>query len=65
MPIYQYECNNKDCDYEEVIEDLYKLDDPVPKCPKCKKLMKKRIGTFGKHLSWAAWRTDFGAASKA
>ena len=58
MPIYEYQCN--DCDHQ--FETLQKMSDaPLTDCPACEKpALRKKISAPGFRLSGSGWyETDF------
>ena len=69
MPIYQFICKNKECsgcdqESSELLAKPSEVDDSVPLCSICHTPMTRQLGMFGKHLSWASWRTDLEAGRK-
>ena len=54
MPIYEYKC--KECKTEK--EELQQLNDPPPKCEKCKKEMVKQISRMDFQLKGGGWYKD-------
>lgn len=63
MPIYEYQCQS--CDYE--FEKLQRIsDDPLQECPQCHQLsLKKKISAAGFRLSGGGWyETDFKSGNK-
>ena len=63
MPIYEYQCNA--CEHQ--FEELQKLsDDPLKTCPSCEKdELKKLISAGGFRLKGDGWyETDFKTGSK-
>ena len=63
MPIYEYQCQA--CDYE--FEKLQKISDAaLQECPQCNQLtLKKKISAAGFRLSGGGWyETDFKSGNK-
>ena len=60
MPIYEYECENKNCGIK--IECLQKVtDEPIKICPECNNpSLKKLVSAAGFRLKGGGWyETDF------
>jgi len=61
MPIYNFKC--PECGHE--LEQLMKMDDPWPKCPKCNWFMEKRMSITSFILNGNNWEKDgYGLRSK-
>lgn len=62
MPIYEYQC--KSCRY--TFEQVQKItDEPVKKCPKCKKNVEKLVSKSAFHLKGSGWYvTDYKKSEK-
>ena len=58
MPVYDYECEDKNCaeHFEEMVK-LSEFDTAVILCPKCGKVAKRILTTVvPKHTSWLSWK---------
>ena len=61
MPIYEYEC--KECGVFEVMQKI--TDDPLERCPKCKRKVKKLISESSFVLKGSGWyATDYAKKDK-
>lgn len=58
MPIYEYQCEEEDCEERvEMIRKHAEADDPV-ECPKCSKPMKRSISQTSFSLKGGGWASD-------
>jgi len=57
MPIYEYECAK--CGVIEVMQKI--TDDPLKRCPNCRRKVKRLISLNNFHLKGSGWyATDYG-----
>ena len=59
MPIYEYECNNKDCKkYQVTKSEIQSHNSPLPICEECSKEMQKIVSQCSFQLIGNSWARD-------